>query len=174
MNGGEYGRKISLERKAGGQKYSGKHVEEVCRHARKYGASQAMLIYDSRANLPSEFPPIKVLFRPQQKLTIAVACLDERSWVTAREILEVLQIVTPPDEKTENSIDLTGLDKAIADIHAVNAIIDKLRKTNNAALRNCEGTRTCIEELEGSILSYQNRLRKILEKEIVEVISVDR
>jgi|SRR5271157_340447 len=171
MNGGEYGRKISLERKAGVQKYLGKHVEEVCRHARKYGASQAMLIYDSKANLPSEFPPIKMLFRPQQKLTIAVACLEEGSWVTAREILEVLQIASPIDDKPEKSIDLAELDKAIADIQAVNAIIDKLRKTNNATLKNSEGMRGYIEQLEESVLAFQARLRKVLENKTAKGVT---
>ena len=164
MNGGNYGRKISLERKAGAQKYSGKHLEEVGRHARKYGATQAMLVYDSKANLPEEFRPMKVLFRSQQKLTIAVACLDERTWVTAREILEVLQIIDPPDDESQNPINAIELDKAISDMQTINATIDKLRKTNNAAMRNCEGTRTHIEELEESILSYQNRLKQIIDK----------
>lgn len=164
MNGGDYGRKISLERKAGAQKYSGKHLEEVGRHARKYGATQAMLVYDSKANLPEEFRPMKVLFRSQQKLTIAVACLDERTWVTAREILEVLQIIDPPDDESQNPINAIELDKAISDMQTINATIDKLRKTNNAAMRNCEGTRTHIEELEESILSYQNRLKQIIDK----------
>jgi hypothetical protein len=164
MNGGDYGRKISLERKAGAQKYCGKHVEEVGRHARKYGATQAMLIYDSKANLPEEFRPMKVLFRSQQKLTIAVACLDERTWVTAREILEVLQITDPPDDESKNPINAIELDKAISDMQTINATIDKLRKTNNSAIRNCEGTRTHIEELEESILGYQNRLKQIIDK----------
>lgn len=169
MNGGDYGRRISLERKAGDQKYSGRHLEEASRHARKYGASQVLLVYDDRTNLPSEFCPMKILFRPQQKLTVAVACLDERSWVTAREILEVLQITTPTDKP--ESIDLAELDKAIVDIQAINAIIDKLRKTSNAALRNCESVRTHLEELEESILNYQSRLRKIFEKQTATVIT---
>lgn len=164
MNGGDYGRKISLERKAGAQKYYGRHLEEVSRHAKKYGATQAMLVYDSKVNLPEEFRPMKVLFRPQQKLTIAVACLDERTWVTAREILEVIQIVDPPDKEVENVINLVELDKAIADMQAINATIDKLRKTNNAAMRSCEGTRTHIEELEESISAYQTRLKRVLER----------
>ncbi|MGD0978036.1 MAG: hypothetical protein ABR962_02725 [Candidatus Bathyarchaeia archaeon] len=169
MNGGDYGQRISLERKAGDQNYSGKHLEEASRHARKCGASQVMLIYDDRTNLPNEFRPIKLMFRPQQHLTIAVACLDERSWVTAREILEVLQITAPSDKR--ESIDLAELDKAIADIQAINAFIDKLRKASNAALRNCESVRTHLEELEESILSYQSRLRKVFEKETAKVIT---
>jgi hypothetical protein len=122
-----------------------------------------MLIYDDMTNLPNEFRPMKVLFKPQQKLTVTVACLDERSWVTAREILEVLQITTPTDKP--ESIDIAELDKAIADIQAINEIIDKLRKTSNAALRNCENMRAHLEELEESILGYQCRLRKVFEKE---------
>lgn len=164
MNGGDYGRKISLERKAGSQKYSGKHLEEVCRHARKYGATQAMLVYDTKTNLPEAFRPMRVLFRPQEKLTIAVTCLEERTWVTAREVLEVLQIADPPEDESKNLVDLIELDKAVADLQTVNAIIDKLRKANNTALRTSESMRTQIDELEKSILSYQTRLRQVLEK----------
>ena len=162
MNGGDYGRKISLERKAGvHQKYSGRDIEEASRHARKYGASQAILIYDNMTNLPNEFRPMKVLFRPQQELTVTVACLYERSWVTAREILEVLQIMAPDDKP--GSVDLAELDRTISDIQTINVIIGKLRKTNNSALKNCEGTRAHLKELEDSILNYQNRLRKAFE-----------
>jgi methyl-accepting chemotaxis protein len=162
MNGGDYGRKISLERKTGSQRYCGRHMEETIRHALKYGASQAILIYDDMTNLPSELRPMKIFFRPSQKLTIAVACLNGKSWATAREIFEVLQVSSPNEEP--ESIDVNDLDKAIADIQAINTLIDKLRKTNNAAMRNCEGVQTHLEELEELISRYQNRLRRILEK----------
>jgi hypothetical protein len=88
--------------------------------------------------------------------------------VTAREILEVLQVTMPADKP--ESIDVAELDKAIADIQAINTIVDKLRKTNNSALRNCETVRTHIDELEESILGYQSRLRKVIEKEASKII----
>jgi hypothetical protein len=163
MNGGDYGQKISVERKAGTQKYSGKHLEEASRHAKKCGATQVMLIYDDMTNLPEDLRPLKIIFRPQQRLTIAVACLEERTWVTAREMLEVLQIADPPDGESKHEINLAELDKAVSDIHVINATIDKLRKTNNTVIRCCEGTRTHIEELELLILSYQNRLKHALD-----------
>ncbi len=162
MNGGEYGRKISIERKAGAQKYSGKHLEEVCRHAKKYGATQAMLIYDNRTNLPQDFSPMKVLFRPQQKLTVTVVSLEERTWVTARQVLEVFQLLEPSGE-SEHSISLVELEKIVADIQTINSTIDRLRKSNNAAMKNCDSTRTYIDDLEELILSYQQRLKKVLE-----------
>lgn len=164
MNGGDYGQKISVERKAGSQRYSGRHVEESIRHAKKHGATQILLIYDSKANLPEELRPMKIILRPQQRLTIAVACFDERTWVTAREILEVLQIIDPPEDRREKEINLVELDKAISDMHAINSTIDKLRKNNNTLRRCCDGTRAHIEELEESIVSYQNRLRQVLGK----------
>lgn len=163
MKGGDYGRKISIERKTGAQKYSGKHLEEVCRHAKKYGATQAMIIYDNRTNLPEAFYPMKVVFRPQQKLTITIVSLEERTWVTARQILEVCQLLEPSEE-TKQFISLAELEKTIIDIQIINTTIDKLRKSNNAALRNCDSTRTCIDELEELILNYQQRLKSILGK----------
>lgn len=164
LKGGDYGQKISIERKAGAQKYSGKHLEEVCRHAKKHGANQAMLIYDNRNNLPENFYPIKLILRPQQKLTITVVTLDDRTWVTGREILEVFQFFDAPVEHSERFINLAELEKAIADIQNINSTIDRLRKSNNASLRNCEATRTCIDELEELILNYQQRLKNTFEK----------
>ncbi len=162
MNGGDYGRKISIERKAGAQKYSGKHLEEVCRHAKKYGATQAMLIYDNKTNLPEDFCPMKVVFRPQQKLAITIVSLEERTWVTARQILEVFQLLEPSEE-SEHSISIVDLEKTVAEIQNINSTIDRLRKSNNAALKNCDSTRTYIDDLEGLILNYQQRLKKVLE-----------
>jgi hypothetical protein len=163
MKGGDYGRKISIERKTGAQKYAGKHLEEVCRHAKKYGATQAMIIYDNRTNLPEDFYPMKVVFRPQQKLTITIVSLEERTWVTARQILEVFQLLEPSEE-TKQFISLAELEKTITDIQNINIAIDRLRKSNNAALRNCDSTRTFIDELEELILNYQQRLKNILGK----------
>src|SRR5271157_11621 len=164
MNGGSYGQKISVERKTGAQKYSGKHLEEASRHARKCGATQVMLVYDSMSNLPEELRPMKVMFRPQQRLTIAIASLGERTWVTAREILEVLQIIDPRNGEPKREINMVELDNAVSDIQAINITIDKLRKTDNTMNRCCDEMRTRIEELELLISSYQSRLRQVLDE----------
>ena len=165
MNGGDFGQRISIERKAGSQRYCGRHVEEASRHGRKNGAKQILLVYDNEANLPEEMRPMKIMFRSQERLIIAVACLDPRSWVTAREILEVFQILNPLEvSELRNEINLVELDKSISDIQAVNITLDKLRKSNNTMARCCETTRNCIQELEESIFAYQNRLKQALDK----------
>jgi threonine dehydrogenase-like Zn-dependent dehydrogenase len=171
MNGGDYGQKISVECKAGAQKYSGKHLQEAIRHAKKYGATQVMLVYDGRTNLPEAFRPMKIMFRSQQRLTIAVSCLEERAWVTAREIFEVLQIINPSHNESKHEINLAELEKAVSAIQGINATIDKLRKNNNTMIRCCEGTRTSIDELETAIFSYQNRLRQVLYKKNCERVA---
>jgi hypothetical protein len=172
MRGGDYGKKVSIERKTGKQAYLGRHLEETCRHAKKYGANQAMLIYDNKTNLPETFYPMKVVFRPQQKLTIMIVSLEERAWVTARQILEVFQLLEP-NEEPKHAVNLIQLKNTIADIQNINSTIDKLRKSNNAALRNCDSTRTYIDDLEELILNYQLRLKNTIKTDEKKVSNTE-
>jgi hypothetical protein len=160
IDGGRYGNKIVIERKAGRQRYCGSHLQQLLTHTRAEGARFGMLLYDDVSNLLENQKPISL--STIQEITIAITDIESGNWKTIREIFEVLQTFLPKDTTSPlQKIDLKKFQTIIEEMARLNEQIETIRKSNNATMSNCEKTRNLINRLEESITAYQAQLRDL-------------
>jgi hypothetical protein len=81
-----HGDRISIERKAGKQKYAGTHFNEAVQHANARDISYAIVVYDTVDNLPE-----KTLIVRENGVLVAVVDIQSGTWQMARDMFEVLQ-----------------------------------------------------------------------------------
>jgi len=160
FNGGIYGHKIVVERKAGKQKYHGKHLHEAIKHAKNEGSKYVMLVYDKQENLLETQRPIQVL--THNDIIVTVSDIDTGSWRTAREAFEVFQSINGDLTEMEDEVDFTEVQRTLEDMQVINEQVEKLRNYNSHAIHNCEKVRESIMKLETTITEYQQRLKSLL------------
>ena len=150
-----YGNKISVERKAGIQRYNSKHVQEAITHAKEDGAMYTMIVYDSAEdNLPDTFGPIFI--DRVDGIVMAVTDVENNGWMVARYVFSILEH-SITHSNTEG-IDLNRVQERIKDMYDIRNQISKLRKKSNAAMQGCEGVRDAINTLE---VIFEKNLRQL-------------
>jgi hypothetical protein len=155
------GEKIVVERKAGDQSYLGEHLDEVVGHARKNGATYAMLVYDHQENLTEDQRPIYLT--SEGPILVCVTDVGLGGWKTAREVIEVLQLAKPRESVSVlHETRLEDVRKIATEMQTITNIIERLRKDNSSTLNSAEKVQSNINELERSLNSYRDRLRDAL------------
>lgn len=138
--------KITVERKAGNQKYHPKHVKEAINHAKDEGSKYAVVVYDSYdENLPNIFGPL--FMDKREGITVAVTDIANNGWKMARYAFTVLEL-SAMGQNTEKQVDLKKISEIINDMSKIAEQINQLRKRNNSAVQACEGVRDVINLLE--------------------------
>jgi gas vesicle protein/FtsZ-binding cell division protein ZapB len=163
FNGVRQGKKISLERKTGSQRYTAEHVIKGIEHAKLHGAPYCIIVYDTPENLTEQLRPIHV--EVEDGIVTAVADFVTGGWKTVRQTFEVLQSLIPSNTPTTpETIDVPAIQRTVEEMQKLTATIESLRKHNNCALKNCDKAREDIAELEQGIIDYQQRLKELLSK----------
>ena len=159
----QYGKKISVERKTGKQRYSATHVEEAVRHARVEGASYIVLVYDCQTNLPEAIRPIHIAH--EEELFVVIVDLETGGWKTCRWILETFQTVLDNPEQT-SSLPVKAISELVHEMHSLTNDVETLKASCNGAKCSIDKVDKCIAELEKRILRYLARLRDLLSESI--------
>jgi hypothetical protein len=163
FNGGREGKKISIERKTGSQKYTAEHVVRAIEHAKSHGASYCMVVYDGQENLTEQLKPIHIDL--EDDLVIAVTDFMSGGWKTVRKAFEVFQAQAPSNvTSVSSSVDIAEIQKTVGEMQKLSSTIENLRKHNSCSIKNCDKVRDDINELEDGITQYQQKLKDLLSK----------
>ncbi len=161
--GNRYGEKISVERKAGGQKYSRKHITEAIEHAKADGSKYAIVVYDSVENIPETLGAMSI--ESVDNIFVAVTDVQSGAWKIARYVIVAFQSALKTEEALEG-VDLKEVRNIIVDMHNFNSQIEALRKKNNSTIKSCQSTRDLIDSLETLFGKYLDRLQLALNPSI--------
>lgn len=123
---GNYGEAISLERKAGEQRYSGSHLGKAIQHARDMGRSYAMIVYDTQRNLPQ-----KTMIAKEHGVLVAAVDLESGMWKVAREVFIVLQEELNVSKKQINEVDIEAIKDVLGRIGQLKNMVDGVRGKNS-------------------------------------------
>jgi hypothetical protein len=156
----KYMANLSVERKAGTQKYNFRHVKEAINHARDEGSKYALIVYDSfEDNLPEAFGPLFI--DRVDGISVAVTDINNNGWKMARYVFSVLELTNISNEMLEQ-IDVTGIGETVKELCKITEQIGYLRKKSNSAIQACEGVRDGINILEQIFEKQVQKLRSNL------------
>ncbi|MCJ7771088.1 hypothetical protein MUP37_05890, partial [Candidatus Bathyarchaeota archaeon] len=165
LNG--HGKKVSIERKTGKQKYSATHVEEAIGHAKTEGASYSVLVYDSQENIPSAIQPIHITI--EDGVLLAIADVETGGWKTCRWILETLQTILGCSEQLP-PLPIEALESLIHEMHSLTKDLESLRAGNNTARSGIEKVDKSMGEIERKISCYLRKLSELLTPPIQQIL----
>ncbi len=157
--GNKEGGKISIERKAGAQKYSQNHVTEAIQHAKDDGSQYAMVVYDSPDKIPETLGVMSIEL--QDNIFVTVTDVQSTGWKIARYVIAAIQSASKTAEDLDG-IDLKEVKNIIADMHNINSQIEKLRRKNNSVIKSSGEVRDLIDSLEELLGKYLDRLQLAL------------
>ncbi len=157
---GHLGTLISVERKAGKQRYASTHLHKAIQHAKREGARYAVLIYDSCENLihkPLHLDRINGVFY--------VACeFETGSWKVARELIGLLQ--EGEQKPGGQEVDLEKIRTTVEDMAEIEAAKDSIQRDNEKAWKANDNIRQKhLPALDDALREYRTRLQHLIDGE---------
>lgn len=155
---GHFGDAISVERKAGKQKYTGSHRQAAIMHAKEKGASIAMLVYDTSENLPQTMRPVSI--SREQGVLVVTADMQSGSWKLMRETIEIIQqVMHSSNNKDIAAIDVDAIQEVVTELGNMVKLVEQI-KGSNAKIKSCTvEVEESVLAIKGLVKSYQERLQ---------------
>jgi hypothetical protein len=155
-----HGDRISIERKAGRQKYSGDHFDEAVQHAVARGLSYSIIIYDTEENVPEK----SVMVR-ENGVLVAVTDLQSGTWQIARDMFEVLQkeLGLMKKDVNEVKINMKVIQEVSNDITALIKFTSNVKLNNTKILNLTKKIDQDTNEITEALNLYKNKLRSAIE-----------
>jgi hypothetical protein len=154
-----HGDRISIERKAGRQKYSGTHFSEAIQHAVARGLSYSIIIYDTEENVPE-----KTVILRENGVLVAVTDLQSGTWQMARDMFEVLQkeLGIKKQDLNEVKINMKVIQEVSNDITALIKFTSNVKLNNTKILNLTKKIDQDTNEITEALNLYKNKLRSAI------------
>jgi hypothetical protein len=159
-NVSRHGDRISIERKAGKQKYTGDHFDEAIKHANARGTSYSIIVYDTVENLPE-----KTLIVRENGVLVAVVDIQSGTWQMAREMFEVIQKELEVRKKNvdEVKINMKVIQEVSNDITTLTKFTSNIKLNSTKILNLTKKIDQDTNEINEAVNLYRDKLRSAIE-----------